>query len=59
MTRDLVDTWCQTGAAELASQFGPAIQDEATIRSDLDARLADLARVADCVYSQWSKQLSR
>jgi GMP synthase-like glutamine amidotransferase len=59
MTRDMVDTWCRTGAAELPAQTAGATQSRGDILADLDARLAALSEVADGVYAQWAKGLAR
>jgi GMP synthase-like glutamine amidotransferase len=59
MTRDLVDTWCRTGADELPAQSSAQRQSAADLQSDLDARLAALGEVADGVYARWSQQLVR
>jgi GMP synthase-like glutamine amidotransferase len=59
MTRDMVETWCRTGAAELPDQTAGATQSRADIMIDVDARLAALRDVADGVYAQWAKGLPR
>ena len=61
MTREMVETWCRTGAAELAGEadVGAAVQSEADIRADLAARLAALSQVAGDVYSRWAVGLPR
>jgi len=58
MTRDMVETWCRTGARELPSQTTGAQQSRADIFRDADARLAELARVADDVYAHWAQGLA-
>jgi GMP synthase-like glutamine amidotransferase len=59
MTRPMVETWCETGAAELPAQSTGPTQSRADIFADLDRRLAELSRVADGVYAQWAKGLVR
>lgn len=61
MTREMVETWCRTGAAELAGEadVGAAVQSEAVIRAGLAARLAALSQVAGDVYSRWAVGLPR
>lgn len=59
MTREMIETWCRSGAAELAEHSGPGIQSEAAIMADVDARLAELSGVADDLYTHWAKGLVR
>jgi GMP synthase-like glutamine amidotransferase len=56
MTREMVETWCRTGADELPVQSSGARQSKADILDD-DARLAELTRVADDVYARWAQGL--
>jgi GMP synthase-like glutamine amidotransferase len=57
MTREMVETWCRTGADELPAQSSGARQSKADILADGDARLAELARVANDVYARWAQGL--
>jgi GMP synthase-like glutamine amidotransferase len=57
MTRALVESWLDTGAAELPAASGATVQAAADIRRDLDARLAALGAVADGVYARWARAL--
>jgi GMP synthase-like glutamine amidotransferase len=57
MTRDMVDTWCRTGAGELPERSTGAMQSRDDILRDVDARLAGLARVAGDVYAHWAQGL--
>jgi len=59
MTREMVETWCRTGEAELPAQSHGAVQSRTDILANLDARLAALRQVADGVYGQWAKGLVR
>ena len=59
MTRELVETWCRTGAAELPTRSNAHLQSAADLNSDLPARLAALHQVADSVYARWSQGLLR
>lgn len=59
MTREMIDSWCRIGAAELPARSGGARQAVADIMQDLDARLAQLSGVADDVYTRWTKGLLR
>jgi GMP synthase-like glutamine amidotransferase len=59
MTRPMVETWCRTGAAELPARTEGPVQSRADMQIELEQRLAALARVADDVYAQWVKGLTR
>jgi GMP synthase-like glutamine amidotransferase len=59
MTGEMVETWCRTGTDELPAQSSGARQSKADILADGDARLAELARVADDVYARWAQGLVR
>jgi len=57
MTRDLVETWCRSGAAELPAASSASRQSAADILRDVDARVATLNGVADRIYDRWSRHL--
>jgi GMP synthase-like glutamine amidotransferase len=59
MTKDLVETWCRTGADEIGAPGTEARQSRDEIVRDLDARLRALQAVADGVYARWSQKLTR
>lgn len=59
MTRDLVQTWCRSGADEIAAPGTPSRQSADEIRRDLDERLAALQSIADGVYARWAEGLAR
>lgn len=59
MTAELVQTWCDTGAREIAESQSPAVQSVPEILEDLQPRLAALHEVADTVYSRWVEGLHR
>jgi GMP synthase-like glutamine amidotransferase len=59
MTRDLVETWCRTGADELPAESTPARQSRAEILRNVDGRVATLNSVADGIYARWSQKLRR
>jgi GMP synthase-like glutamine amidotransferase len=59
MTQDLVETWCRTGADEIAAPGAPARQSRDEILRDLGDRLAALQAVADGVYARWAQGLRR
>jgi GMP synthase-like glutamine amidotransferase len=58
MTRDLVETWCRTGADEIAAPGTPPRQSRDEILRELSERLPALQAVADGVYTRWSQRLS-
>jgi GMP synthase-like glutamine amidotransferase len=57
MTRELVETWCRTGAAELPDASDGPLQSRDDILRDADVRLRDLNAVADGIYDRWSQKL--
>jgi GMP synthase-like glutamine amidotransferase len=59
MTRDMVETWCNSGAGELPPHSSGARQSRDDIFRDLDSRLAALSQVADDVYTHWALGLAR
>lgn len=59
MTRDLVETWCRTGADEIAAPGTPPRQSRDEILRALPERLADLQAIADGVYARWAEGLAR
>ena len=59
MTRDLVETWCRSGASELPAVSIPAQQSAADILRDVDGKVAALNVIADGIYARWSQKLAR
>lgn len=59
MTAELIEAWCHSGAEEIATCPGPAVQSPEEIQRDLDRRLARLHAVADRVYARWVEGLAR
>jgi GMP synthase-like glutamine amidotransferase len=57
MTRELVLTWCRTGASELPSESLPALQSRAKILENVDAKVATLNGIADGIYARWAQGL--
>jgi GMP synthase-like glutamine amidotransferase len=53
MTDELVRTWCQSGAGEIARSGGPGVQSVDTILADLAPKIDALHSVADRVYARW------
>ena len=58
MTREMIESWCESGAREIRRSKGPAVQTVEAIKADLEQRLAALHRVADGVYKRWISGLS-
>ncbi len=56
MTADLVRLWARTGCDEIA-QKSATVQNEAQMTANLEARVAQLNRVADVLYAQWIERL--
>ena len=59
MTTELIESWCRTGAEEIARSPGPGVQTPDEIERDLDVRLAGLHRLAERIYGQWVSGLAR
>jgi GMP synthase-like glutamine amidotransferase len=57
MTRELVDTWCKSGADELPTVSNAAQQSETDIRRDVGSRIAGLNAVAADIYTRWAQKL--
>lgn len=57
MTEDLVRSWCESGAREIAVSAGPAVQGAEAIQDNLERRVAALNSVADRIYSRWIQGL--
>jgi GMP synthase-like glutamine amidotransferase len=59
MTPELIASWCDHGAAEIAASNSPGVQSPDVILSDVDARVAQLHQLADKIYFRWIQGLSR
>jgi GMP synthase-like glutamine amidotransferase len=58
MTPELVRSWCESGAGEIAAgRASPAVQDAATIASMLPERLPQLTDTARRLYARWIRGL--
>jgi len=58
MTADMVRSWCESGAAEIAAARSPGVQTAEQMQVGLEARVASLSAVADRVYTRWILGLS-
>jgi GMP synthase-like glutamine amidotransferase len=59
MTPELIESWCRSGAREIARSPGPGVQSVEDIRFELDPRVNGLHRVADLIYEHWARGLAR
>lgn len=59
MTPELIASWCDNGAAEIAASGGPGVQTPVAIQTDLPVRIAQLHALADKIYSRWIQGLIR
>jgi len=58
ITREMVETWCRTGAKELPARSTAAMQSRDTMVSDVDSHVAELSAVADDCFAHWARGLS-
>ncbi len=59
MTEDLIESWCASGAGEIASASSPAVQTAEQMRRGMDDKLAALREVATRLYDHWTEGLVR
>jgi GMP synthase-like glutamine amidotransferase len=60
MTGEMIETWCETGAGELAESKGsPAVQSAAQMRREMKEKLETLRAVATRLYDRWAEGLKR
>jgi hypothetical protein len=59
MTEQLIDSWCQSGAVEIAQSTGPAVQSPEQIRLGMREKLATLRSVASGLYGHWLTGLNK
>lgn len=57
MTEDLIESWCVSGAGEIASASSPAVQTPEQMRRGMEDKLASLRAVATRLYDRWSQGL--
>jgi GMP synthase-like glutamine amidotransferase len=58
MTEQLIDSWCDSGAAEIAgSNASPAVQSADQMKSRMQEKIVALRRVADRLYERWVQGL--
>ena len=59
MTPELIASWCDNGAGEIAASQSPGAQSAAAMQADLPNRTSRLHQLADKIYSRWIQGLSR
>ena len=59
MTPDMIHTWCETGADEIAASPGPSVQTAVAMQADLDTHIPRLREIADKLYSRWIQGLEQ
>ena len=59
MTPELIASWCDHGAAEIAASDSPGVQSPEAIQADMSARTNRLHQLADKIYSRWIQGLSQ
>ena len=59
MTPDMIKTWCETGADEIAANPGPAVQTATAMQTDLEMRVRRLREIADKLYTRWIQGLEQ
>ncbi|MEO8164535.1 MAG: hypothetical protein ABI619_03985, partial [Betaproteobacteria bacterium] len=59
MTQDLIESWCATGAGEIASSSSPAVQTRDQIRLEMGQKLDALRAVASRLYDRWTGGIRR
>jgi GMP synthase-like glutamine amidotransferase len=57
MTEELVRSWCETGAREIARSQSPAVQPVGTILEEVASHVQMLHGLADSVYRRWTAGL--
>ena len=53
MTQEMVKTWCETGAAEIAASIAPSVQSPEAIQTNLAERVSRLNNIARRLYERW------
>ena len=59
MTPELIASWCDNGADEIAASESPAVQSPESIQADVIARTDQLHQLADKIYSRWIQGLRK
>ena len=59
MTTDLIESWCKSGADEIANAKSPAVQKPEEIRQRMQEKLVALREVATRLYDRWVEGIRR
>lgn len=59
MTQDLIESWCRSGADEIAGANSPAVQKPEQMRQAMQEKLVNLRAVATRLYDRWTEGLRR
>ena len=59
MTEELIESWCESGAGEIATSRSPAVQSEDEMRRGMGQKLAALRAVATRLYDRWVEGLRK
>ena len=59
MTPQMIQTWCASGADEIAGSTSPAVQSAETMQADMEAHTQQLHGIADKIYSRWIRGLKQ
>jgi GMP synthase-like glutamine amidotransferase len=54
MTRELIESWCKSGASEIATAKSPAVQTPEQMRVGMQDKLVALRAVARRLYDRWT-----
>ena len=57
MTPEMIESWCVSGAAEIAASASPAVQSVDSIKAQASRHLPALHAAADGVYDRWIRGL--
>lgn len=58
MTTEMIESWCASGAREIARSAGPAVMSVEQIKQRLPERVRALHLVADRLYERWLRALN-
>jgi GMP synthase-like glutamine amidotransferase len=59
MTRELVESWCESGATEIAEATSPAVQTRGQMLAGIEHKLKMLRGVATRLYDRWTEGLEK
>ena len=59
MTRELVESWCESGATEIAKATNPAVQTRGQMLAGIEHKLKMLRGVATRLYDRWTEGLEK